>query len=89
MKSRGAAALFCCSIALVAASFACSAALGSQTREQCEKCCQSKETDEYWWAPAIERSLVIGDSLYTYSYEGILQSDLETVEPGTYVGFWG
>lgn len=48
MKSRGAAALFFCSIVLVAAGFACSAALGSQTREQCEKCCQSKETDEYY-----------------------------------------
>ena len=49
---------------------------------------QDKEGEEYWWAPAIERSLVIGDSLYTYSYDGLLQSDLETVEPGTYVGFW-
>ncbi len=49
---------------------------------------QKTEGEEYWWAPAIERSLVIGDSLYTYSYEGILQSDLETVEPGPYVAFW-
>ena len=48
-----------------------------------------KEAEEHWWAPAIERSLVIGDSLYTYSYEGILQSDLETVEAGTYLSFWG
>ena len=47
-----------------------------------------KEAEEYWWAPGIERSLVIGDSLYTYSYDGILQSDLETVEPGTFVSFW-
>ena len=49
---------------------------------------QDKEDEEYWWAPAIERSLVIGDSLYTYSHEGILESDLETVEPGAYVSFW-
>lgn len=48
----------------------------------------NKESEEYWWAPTIERSLVIGDSLYTYSYEGLLQSDLETVEDGTYVSFW-
>ena len=45
--------------------------------------------DGYWWGPMIERSIVIGDSLYTYSYEGLLQSDLETVDPGTYIGFWG
>jgi uncharacterized secreted protein with C-terminal beta-propeller domain len=50
---------------------------------------QDKEGEEYYWAPGIERSLVIGDSLYTYSYDGILQSDLETVEAGTYVPFWG
>jgi uncharacterized secreted protein with C-terminal beta-propeller domain len=48
----------------------------------------NKDSEEYWWAPTIERSLVIGDSLYTYSYEGLLQSDLETIEDGTYVGFW-
>jgi uncharacterized secreted protein with C-terminal beta-propeller domain len=48
---------------------------------------QDKESEEYWWGPGIERSLVIGDSLYTYSYNGILQSDLETVADGTFVGF--
>jgi len=48
MRSPGAAVLFFCSIALVVAGFACSPALGSQTREQCEKCCQSRETDEYY-----------------------------------------
>jgi hypothetical protein len=48
-----------------------------------------KETgQEAMWASPIERSLVVGDSLYTYSYDGILQSDLDTVEPGTFVGFW-
>ena len=46
------------------------------------------EGEEFWWGPGIERSLVIGDSLYTYSYDGILQSDLETVEADTYVSFW-
>ncbi len=49
---------------------------------------ENKAAEEYWWAPSIERSMVIGDSLYTYSYEGVLQSDLETIEPGGYVGFW-
>ncbi|MDJ0952679.1 MAG: beta-propeller domain-containing protein [Acidimicrobiia bacterium] len=47
------------------------------------------EDEEWWWGPMIERSMVIGDSLYTYSYDGILQSDLETLEAGTYVSFWG
>lgn len=42
----------------------------------------------YWWGPGIERSMVVGDNLYTYSYDGILQSDLDTVEPGTFVSFW-
>lgn len=46
------------------------------------------DSEEYWWGPNIERSLVIGDSLFTYSSDGLLQSDLETVEPGTYVSFW-
>ena len=48
-----------------------------------------KEGEEYWWGPGIDRSLVIGDSLYTYSYDGILESDLDTIEPGTFVSFWG
>jgi uncharacterized secreted protein with C-terminal beta-propeller domain len=43
---------------------------------------------DYWWGPEILRSTVVGDSLYTYSYDGLLQSDLETADPGTYVGFW-
>lgn len=47
-----------------------------------------KEGEEYWWASPIERSLVIGDSLYTYSSDGILESDLHTVEAGTFVSFW-
>jgi uncharacterized secreted protein with C-terminal beta-propeller domain len=46
------------------------------------------DVEEFWWGPNIERSMVIGDSLYTYSYDGVLQSDLETVEPGPYVSFW-
>jgi uncharacterized secreted protein with C-terminal beta-propeller domain len=46
------------------------------------------EGEELWWGPMIERSLVIGDSLYTYSYDGILQSDLESLEAGAYVSFW-
>ena len=48
---------------------------------------KNTESEEYWWAPPIERSLVIGDSLFTYSYDGLLQSDLDTVEPGTFVNF--
>ncbi|MCP4964305.1 MAG: hypothetical protein GY926_03630 [bacterium] len=48
----------------------------------------NKDSEEYRWTPAIERSLVIGDSLYTYSQEGLLQSDLDTLEDGKYVGFW-
>jgi hypothetical protein len=32
--------------------------------------------------------MVIGDSLYTYSYDGLLQSDLETLEAGEYISFW-
>ncbi len=47
------------------------------------------EEEEWWWGPMIERSMVIGDNLYTYSYDGILQSDLDTLEAGTYVSFWG
>ncbi len=46
------------------------------------------EEEEYWWGPGIERSMVIGDSLYTYSYDGLLRSDLETLEAGEYVSFW-
>jgi hypothetical protein len=44
--------------------------------------------EEYWWGPNIERSMVIGNSLYTYSSDGVLQSNLETIEPGAYVSFW-
>jgi hypothetical protein len=44
--------------------------------------------EEYWWGPGIERSMVIGDSLYTYSYDGLLQSDLDTLEAGEYISFW-
>jgi uncharacterized secreted protein with C-terminal beta-propeller domain len=47
-----------------------------------------KDGAEFWWAPPIERSLVIGDSLYTYSQQGLLESDLGTVEPGVFVSFW-
>ncbi len=47
------------------------------------------EEEEYWWGPMIERSMVIGDSLYTYSYDGILQSDLDSLEAGSYISFWG
>lgn len=41
-----------------------------------------------YWGPGIERSMVIGNSLYTYSNDGILRSDLDTVEPGEFVNFW-
>ena len=49
---------------------------------------KDSEGEEFWWGPGIERSLVIGDSLYTYSYDGVLQSDLASLESGTYVSFW-
>lgn len=37
-----------CSIALGLAGFSSSPALGSQTRDQCERCCKSKETDDFY-----------------------------------------
>lgn len=47
----------------------------------------TKDSTEYWMNPPIQRSLVIGESLYTISDQGVLQSDLDTVEPGTFVEF--
>lgn len=47
------------------------------------------DQEEYWWGPGIERSIVIGDSLYTYSYMGLLESDLKTIEAGEFVPFQG
>jgi hypothetical protein len=35
---------------------------------------------DYEWDAQIRRSVVIGDSLYTISYKGLLKSDLETLE---------
>ncbi|MDH5372128.1 MAG: beta-propeller domain-containing protein [Acidimicrobiia bacterium] len=35
---------------------------------------------EYEWDAQIRRSIVIGDSLYTLSFKGLLESDLETLE---------
>jgi hypothetical protein len=48
----------------------------------------SGDEAEYWMNPPIQRSLVIGDSLYTVSDQGVLQSDLTTAEPGTFVELW-
>ena len=39
------------------------------------------------YPPAITRSVVIGDRLYTLSDEGILASRLDTLDPLTFVGF--
>jgi hypothetical protein len=39
------------------------------------------------YAPAITRSIVIGDQLYTISDAGILASRLDTLAPGTFVAF--
>jgi hypothetical protein len=36
--------------------------------------------EDFSWGPDI--------SLYTFSYDGVLQSNLDTVEPGAYVSFW-
>ena len=39
-----------------------------------------EDSIEYEWDAQIRRSVVIGDSLYTISYKGLLKSDLETLE---------
>ena len=39
------------------------------------------------YTPPIQRSIVIGDQLYTLSDEGILASSLDTLAPGTFVAF--
>jgi uncharacterized secreted protein with C-terminal beta-propeller domain len=38
-------------------------------------------------SPVIERSVVIGSSVFTLSEQGLLQSDLTTLAPGTWVPF--
>ena len=43
--------------------------------------------DQYWWALPIRRSLVVGDTLFTVSDAGLLGSDLETLEPTSWIGF--
>lgn len=47
-RSAPSALVLVCSIALVLTGFSSSPALSSQSRDQCEKCCKSKETDEYY-----------------------------------------
>lgn len=44
--------------------------------------------DESYWAPPIRRSMVIGNDLFTLSNQGLLQSDLTTIEPKTLIDFW-
>ena len=39
-----------------------------------------EDSIDYEWDAQIRRSVVIGDSLYTISYKGLLKSDLETLE---------
>ena len=40
------------------------------------------------WMAQIQRSLVIGDDLYTVSMKGLLRSDLETLEDEVFLNFW-
>jgi uncharacterized secreted protein with C-terminal beta-propeller domain len=39
-----------------------------------------EDSIDYEWDAQIRRSVVIGDSLYTISYKGLLKSDLETLK---------
>ena len=45
------------------------------------------QTGKYDWQAQIRRSIVIGDSLYTVSTKGILQSDLGTLEEQGWLAF--
>ncbi len=40
------------------------------------------------WMAQIQRSLVIGDDLYTVSMKGLLRSDLDTLEDEVFLNFW-
>ena len=40
------------------------------------------------WQAQIQRSLVIGDDLYTISMKGLLRSDLDTLEDEVFLNFW-
>ena len=40
------------------------------------------------WQAQIQRSLVIGDDLYTVSNKGLLRSDLNTLEDEVFLNFW-
>jgi uncharacterized secreted protein with C-terminal beta-propeller domain len=40
------------------------------------------------WMAQIQRSLVIGDDLYTVSMKGLLRSDLNTLEQEVFLNFW-
>ena len=48
------------------------------------------ESDEgVWdWMAQIQRSIVIGDDLYTVSMKGLLRSDLRTLEDEVFLNFW-
>lgn len=41
----------------------------------------------YGWALPIRRSLVVGDTLFTVSDAGLLGSNLDTLEPTSWIGF--
>jgi uncharacterized secreted protein with C-terminal beta-propeller domain len=44
--------------------------------------------DKPWdWRPGIERSIVIGDVLYTYSQSGLQGNDMSTFDPMSWVDF--
>ena len=40
------------------------------------------------WLAQIQRSVVIGDDLYTVSMKGLLRSDLHTLEDEVFLNFW-
>jgi uncharacterized secreted protein with C-terminal beta-propeller domain len=40
------------------------------------------------WMAQIQRSIVIGDDLYTVSMKGLLRSDLQTLEDEVFLNFW-
>lgn len=43
------------------------------------------EDIDYEWDAQIRRSVVVGDSLYTLSFKGLMKSDLETLEETAYL----
>ena len=46
-------------------------------------------TEGVWdWMAQIQRSLVIGDDLYTVSNKGLLRSDLNTLSDEVFLHFW-